>query len=164
MIDRLNAIEASFYKHKEQIPLIDCDKYDEAMKQIEEIRLKFEDDKDNLLQLINEIESALMDQKSEKNKRIFQAVVSGVVGLASGVAGGLTKGSNKVEYSFASIFSGINTVANTIDVVKLQSNIKEYKNILNRARSLENKIKEQIDILNKKYRAIQKSDLPDIYK
>ena len=103
-----------------------------------------------------------MDQKSEKNKRIFQAVVSGVVGLASGVAGGLTKGSNKVEYSFASIFSGINTVANTIDVVKLQSNIKEYKNILNRARSLENKIKEQIDILNKKYRAIQKSDLPDI--
>ena len=162
--DRLNAIEASFYKHKNQIPLIDCDKYDEAMRQIEEIRLKFEEDKDNLQQLINEIEAALMDQKSEKNKRIFQAIVSGVVGVASGVAGGLTEGSNKAEYSIASIFSGINTVTNTVDIVKLQSNIKQYKQLLNRARSLENKIKEQIDILNQKYREIQKSDFPDIYK
>jgi phage shock protein A len=55
-------------------------------------------------------------------------------------------------------------VTNTVDIVKLQSNIKLYKQLLNRARSLENKIKEQIDILNQKYREIQKSDFPDIYK
>ena len=162
--DRLNTIESSFLKHKREIPLIDCDNYEEAMRKIEELALKFEDDRNNLQQIINEIEEAINDQKSEKNKRIFQAITSGIVGVGSGIAGGLSKGTNKVEFALASIFSGVNTLGKTVDVVKLHDNIKEYKKLLTRAKNLENQIKQEINNLNKKYRDMQNIENPDIYK
>ena len=162
--ERLNIIESNFKRHKNEIPYIKGKNYEEDMRKIEEIRLKFEEDKDNLEQLINDIDLALEDQKSEKNKIIYQAIISGFITLGSGVVGSLTKGSNKIEYATAGIFSGVKVMGDVVDIVKLKQNIKEYKKLLNKARNLENQIQTQIKDLNQKYIEAQKGHLPDIYR
>lgn len=162
--ERLNVIESNFKRHKNEIPFINGKDCESDMKKIEEVRLKFEEDKDNLEQLINDIDSALAEQKSEKNKRIYQAIYSTFLTLGSGLAGGLSKGSSKIEYASAGIFSGIGVVNNIVDIGKLQKNISDYKKLLKKARNLENEIQNEIKSLNKKYIEAQKGHLPDIYR
>jgi len=162
--ERLNVIESNFIRHKNEIPFINGKDYEKDMRKIEDIRLKFEEDKDNLEQLINDIDSALADQKSEKNKRIYQAIYSAFLTAGAGLAGGLSKGSNKIEYASAGIFGGVSVVNNIVDIAKLQKNISEYKKLLKKARNLENEIQNEIKGLDQKYIEAQKGHLPDIYR
>jgi rRNA maturation endonuclease Nob1 len=76
--EKLEKIKSNFIKHKKQIPLIKGDDYEKEKQMIEEIGLKDEEDKEALEQLIDELNSSIQEQKDEKGKRIFKAVVDGL--------------------------------------------------------------------------------------
>ena len=165
--DKLDEIKNDFNIHKNQIKLIDPKKngYEQSMRDIEEIGKKFEEDKMAVKQLIDEINSALEEQKTEKKNRIYQLVFDGIKTLASGGAAIFSKEKNKkIEFGVAGIFSGISVANDVLDVKKIQSNIKEFIQILNEAETLENQIKAEIEKLNQKYLNVQKGRLPDIFR
>ena len=158
---KLDNIKSKFIKHKKEIPLITGQNYNEDLRKIEELRVKFDEDKEEVKQLIEEINSSIRDQKDEKNKRIFQAIENFVATVGSAAAGFMSEEKGKkVEFTFSSLFSGVSLIGNSIDIKKLQSNIDEFNKILTNARALEQKINEEIQNLKKKYRDIQKMELP----
>ena len=139
--------------------------YEQSMRDIEEIGKKFEEDKMAVKQLIDEINSALEEQKTEKKNRIYQLIFDGIKTLASGGAAIFSKEKNKkIEFGVAGIFSGISVANDVLDVKKIQSNIKEFIQILNEAETLEKQIKAEIEKLNQKYLNVQKGRLPDIFR
>ncbi len=107
----------------------------------------------------------LWKNKKLKKNRIYQVVFDGIKTLASGGAAIFSKEKNKkIEFGVAGIFSGVSVINDVLDVKKIQSNIKEFIQILNEAEALENQIKAEIEKLNQKYLNMQKGHLPDIFR
>ena len=132
---------------------------------IEEIGLKIEEDKEAVEQLIDELNSSIQEQKDEKGKRIFKAVVDGIKLVATSIGGVKSEEkSKKAEFAFSSIFSGVSLISDSIDIVKLQSNINKFKGFLKEAKLLKQEINEEINQLNQKYLDLQKMQLPHNYR
>lgn len=162
--DKLELIENSFKKHKAEIPKLNVNNIEESMRKIEEIRINFEKDKDNVEQLVNELNLAINEQKTQKSKEIFNAIINAFVGGGSVLGGVISKDSRKFEFAFSAIFSGVSVIDKTINIEKIKSNLKQYKSLLNRAKNLMERINEEIKNLNNQYKSVQKQHFPDIYR
>jgi len=163
--EKLEKIKSNFIKHKKQIPLIKGHDYEKEKQMIEEIGSKIEGDKEAVEQLIDELNLSIQEQKDEKGKRIFKAVID-FLSIAATSYGGVKseEKSKKVEFAFSSIFSGVSLISGSIDIVKLQSNIKKFKGFLKEAKLLKQEINEEINKLNQKYLDLQKMPLPHKYR
>ena len=151
--DDLDKIKINFIKHKNEMTILDFDNdksKSSSLKKMIELRLKIEEDKNDVEKLIKNIEKALKEQKEQRDKNLFKSFISGATLFITSYAAHKSKGSNKVEYAFCSILSGVNLVGGVVDTGKILMNIKDYKNILNEAKELQKEINEIIDQLNKK--------------
>lgn len=98
---KLDNIKSKFIRHKKEIPLITGKNYKEDMRKIEELRVKFDEDKEEVKQLIEEINSSIREQKDEKKKRFFQAIVNFVASIGNDAAGVISEEKGKkVEFVF----------------------------------------------------------------
>lgn len=160
---KLNQIKEDYRRHKKEINILPTDDIEEAMRKIEEIRLKFEEDKANIKKLIEEIESEIKNQKSQKNKgflKIFSSV--GVMGMNTILAN--TSSNSKTEYGLSALFNGISVATDVTAIVKITKNVERLKKLLDEAKEEEENIKKGIEELNKKYINYQKKINPNEYK
>jgi len=158
--ERLDIIKKDFDKHKNDIPGIDFDNYEEAKEKIVDIRMKFEEDKMAVDKLIKEIEDEIQQQNLERRQSIYNIIISGTSFVASVAGGVVTKEkSSKSEYAFSGIFSGISAASGIANLVKIADNIKKYKNLLNEAKMIQKQIIEKIEEISQQFRELQEHGL-----
>lgn len=157
---RLENIKKSFNLHKQQISLLPSDDVDEAMRRIEEIRLKFEQDKYDIEVLIQDIEKEINNQESKKNNGFFKIFTNiGMMGLNVAIA----SNNKNVKYGISAIFNGLSAVTDVKLIIQIKKNIDELKKLLNEAKEEEKKIEEAIKELNQKYKNYQLKPAPTAF-
>ena len=150
---RLENIKKKFELHKQGINLLPLDDADEAMKKVEEIRLKFEEDKYEIEILIQDINKEISEQNSEKKKGYFKIFSNlGMMGLNAALA---KTTQNTKEYGLSAIFNGLSVATDVTAIVQIRKNIDELNKLLERAKEEEKKIVEAINELNEKYKNYQ---------
>ena len=149
---RIDIIRKNFYKHQSEVKIIDDEEdVDILIEQITVIGQKFNQDLSDVNELIEEIKDAINNVKTEKNKTIFNMVLSGG-GIVVGFVGmTVTKGNDSIDYAKASAAQVFSLISNAVDIHTQNKALKEFSDYLNEAENLRSKINEEIDKLRKKF-------------
>ena len=149
---RIDIIRKNFYKHQSEVKIIDDEEdVDILIEQITVIGQKFNQDLSDVNELIEEIKDAINNVKTEKNKTIFNMVLSGG-GIVVGFVGmTVTKGNDSIDYAKASAAQVFSLISNAVDIHTQNKALKEFSDYLNEAEKLRSKINEEIDKLRKKF-------------
>ena len=150
--NRIDIIRKNFYKHQSEVKIIDDEEdVDILIEQISAIGQKFNQDLSDVSELIDEIKDAINNVQTEKNKTIFNMVLSGG-GLVVGVVGmSVTKGNDSIDYAKASAAQVFSLISNAVDIHTQNKALKKFSDYLNEAENLRSKINEEIDKLRKKF-------------
>jgi hypothetical protein len=152
--ERLDSIKNNFEKHQSNVKLIPDD-IDEAIQQVIKCGQDFNQDLEDIEELINDINNAINGVKTERNSSILNLIGSSG-GLIIGIFGlAVTKGDDRVEYATASLADVLAIVANSTDIVFQSKLLKEYAEFLNEAKKTKEKIIEEIDKLRKKFKELK---------
>jgi hypothetical protein len=131
--ERLDSIKNNFEKHQSNVKLIPDD-IDEAIQQVIKCGQDFNQDLEDIEELINDINNAINGVKTERNSSILNLIGSSG-GLIIGIFGlAVTKGDDRVEYATASLADVLAIVANSTDIVFQSKLLKEYAEFLNEAK------------------------------
>ena len=149
---RIDIIRKNFYKHQSEVKIIDDEEdVDILIEQITVIGQKFNQDLSDVNELIEEIKDAINNVKTEKNKTIFNMVLSGG-GIVVGFVGmTVTKGNDSIDYAKASAAQVFSLISNAVDIHTQNKALKEFDDYLKEAENLRSKINEEIDKLRKKF-------------
>jgi len=152
---RLDEIAKSFELHKGQVANIPKNDIDAAAEFIKKLNKAFNDDKENLQNLIKDIKGAIENQVTERNKSIFQLITSGI-STGIGIFGAIvTKGKDRIEYTSSSLAEILTVGISALDIALIQKRIKELDSYLSEANNLEEKIRENIEDLRKKFEELK---------
>jgi septal ring factor EnvC (AmiA/AmiB activator) len=154
---RLAKIKENFERHKKEIDLLPKDDIEGAMNKIEEIRLKFEEDRSEIEILIQDIEKEIKTQKSEKKHGYFKIFSN--LGMM-GVNAVLASNNSSSEYGVSALFNGISVATDVVAIVQIGKNIDKLKTILEKAKEEEKQIVEAIEELREKYKNYQLKTAP----
>ena len=151
--NRLDTIKKSFKAHQDKVRLIHEDEdVDEAAEYIKKLNADFNNDLEDVRQLIREIKEAISGQKTEKNKSIGQLIAS-----LLGTGGNLTAAflckdkSDKIEYATGTLFNFINSIINGVDIKKALENIEQLEKKQTEALDLEKQIEAEIQGLRERF-------------
>ena len=140
--ERLDLIKKNFEKHQNKVELIPDD-IDEAIEQVIKCGQNFNQDLEDVEELINEINDAINGVQNEKNSSILN-IIGSSGGLLIGIFGfSVTEGDDRIEYATASLADVLAIVANTSDVMVRSKQLKEYEKYLNDAKELKKKYKQK---------------------
>jgi hypothetical protein len=149
--DKLNTIRVSFEQHKSQVKLIPNDP-DEAAEYIKKLNLYFNNDLEEVEKLIEDIQNAINNVKTERNKSIFQTFFSVFsTGVDIGAAFITKDTSDKFEYATSSMFNVLSSIMNAADIAKSRKIIKEFEAMQKEAIKLRKDIEKEIEDLRKKF-------------
>lgn len=148
--EKINQIRQKFIRHQKEVQLISED-VDEAITQIIDCGKKFQQDLQEVDDLISCINDAINGVKNEKNKSILNLLGSGG-GILIGIFGAsVTKGDDSLEYTTASLADVFAFASNCVDISMKKKAIKNYYISLNTAKNLKNEIIVEIDKLRQKF-------------
>lgn len=148
--EKLNQIRQKFIRHQKEVQLISED-IDEAITQIIDCGKKFQQDSQEVEDLISSINDAINGVKNEKNKSILNLLGSSG-GIAIGVFGAtVTEGDDSIEYATASFADVFAFASNCVDLSIQKKAIKTYTDYLTEAQNLKNEIIAEIDKLRQKF-------------
>ena len=149
--NRLAQIHHNFEGHKREIRQIDLQQPDMAIEIIIDIGKKINDDKNDVIQLMVEIENEIENAKKKK-KSSGKKIATGVVGFLSSVLGFVVTGGGIAVLYIA--FAGISSVLigiNSADVVVQKKAIKNYINLLKQANDEYTAIQDELNKLKDLY-------------
>lgn len=157
---RLDDINKSYEKHKNKASSIPDD-IDEAIEYIKKLNAEFNSDLEKLQELIQDIKDAINNEKTERNKSIFQLFFSLFSGGVGGAAAHLSKDmKDKIEYASSSIFNFINSGLNGVDIYKAVKNINELEKAEKEALVLRKDIENEITKLKEKFENLKTAHFP----
>ena len=146
---KFNEIKSNFEKHKNEVPLIDEDDIDNAIKQIIELGKKFQKDLDDINNLIKEINNKIIDQNNELNKTYLNLGISiagcGISFFASSLV------ENNKEYKISGCSNVTSIIANVTDIQMQKKLLNDMNDILIKAQNLKSEIIQEIDKLKNKF-------------
>ena len=158
---RLDDIKKSYQKHKDEVNSIPDD-IDEAAEYIKKLNAKFNSDLEKVQELIQDIKDAINNEKTERNKSIFQFFGSIVFGGIGGAAAHLSKDmKDKIEYASSSLFNFINSGLNGVDIYKAVKNINELEKAEKEAIDLRKDIEKEIDKLKERFESLKTAHIPN---
>lgn len=152
---RLNEIRQRFIKHQGEVKVITEETdVDQAVELIVECGKKFQQDLEDVEELISDITNAMSGVQNEKNKTILN-IIGSTGGTILGLFGAaVTKGSDRVEYATASLADVLALAANSTDLATQNKALKEYDKYLKEANKLKNDIIKEIDKLREKFNSL----------
>ena len=151
--ERLDSIKKNFEKHQSNVKLIPDD-IDEAIQQVIKCGQDFNQDLEDIEELINDINSAIKGVKNERNSSILNLIGSSG-GLLIGLFGfAVTKGDDRFEYATASLADVLAIAANSTDIAFQSKLLNDYANFLEEAKKIKENINEEIDKLRKKFKEL----------
>ena len=137
--EKLNQIRQKFIRHQKEVQLISED-IDEAITQIIDCGKKFQQDLQEVEDLISSINDAINGVQNEKNKSILNLLGSSG-GIAIGVFGAtVTEGDDSIEYATASFADVFAFASNCVDLSIQKKAIKTYTDYLTEAQNLKNEM------------------------
>ena len=149
--NRLAQIHQNFEEHKREIRKIDLQHPDMAIEIIIDIGIKINGDKNDVIQLMIEIENEIENAKKKK-KSSGKKIAGGVLGFLSSVLGfAVTGGGIAVLYI---AFAGVSSILigiNSADVVVQKKAIKNYINLLKQANDQYTEIQNELNNLKNLY-------------
>jgi len=153
--NRIGIIRKNFTQHQSEVKIIDEEEdVDILLEQIIEMGKKFNQDLSDVNELMGDIDDAINNVKTEKNKSIFNIVISGG-GLVVGLAGmSLTKGNDSIDYAKASVAQVTSIISNAIDIHTQKEAIKKFTGFLKDAASLRVQINNEISNLRNKFKGL----------
>ena len=142
-------IKKNFEKHKNEIPLISEDDIDKAIEQIIDAGKKFQQDLDDITDLIKKIQLKINSQENELIKTKMNIAVS-IAGAAISffVASSVEK---KKDYKISGGANALGIIGNVIEIGVQQKDLKNSNEILEKAKQLKNDIIKEIDKLKEKF-------------
>lgn len=147
---RFDTINRNFSKHKERITILPND-IDEAAKLIQEVYVELKKDRDDIIALIQDINSAINNQKTERNKSIFSLCRSFLnIGFKVFLSVN-EKGEKRIEHIKGSIIETFDMGDSIGNIVITQKNIMDLQKKFEEARNLQNNIEEEINKLKQQY-------------
>lgn len=148
--NRLKEIRTKFERHQNEMEIISED-IDEAIEQILGYGKKFQQDLDEVEELIKDINDAMRGIKTERNFSFLNLVGSAGGIIISIIGAKYTKGDTQVDYVKGSIANLIAAASNITDIVAQQKMINDFNEKLIKAKTLEKEITDKIDELRKKF-------------
>ena len=147
--NKFKEIEDNFKKHKNEVPLIDEDDIDNAIKQIIDLGKKFQEDLNDINKLINEINQKMKDQNNELNKTYLKLGAS-VAGMAISFFASTQVEKNN-EYNISTGSNIVAIVGDITDIQLIKKYLNDFKEILDKANKLKSEIIQEIDKLRQKF-------------
>ncbi len=151
---RFEEIKRNFDKHKGKVQILPDD-IDKAAELIQEVYLEFTKDRDDIIQLIDDIDSALNNKQTERNKSIFGLISSTVKAGSSIFLAATSKGEKRVDLCKDSIAEILSMAENGADIISNQIMISDLKKKLKKAKDLQTKIEQAMRELKEKYEQLK---------
>ena len=136
--NRIDIIRKNFNKHQSEVKIIeDEEDVDILLEQIIKIGKKFNQDLYNVV--------------TERNKSIFNLVLSGGGIVVSCVGMSVTKGDDSIDYAKSSAAQVLSFISNCVDIHTQNKMLDDFKDYLQEAESLREQITNEIDKLRTKF-------------
>ena len=130
------------------------DDIDEAIEQVIKWGQDFNQDLEDVEELIKDINDAIKGVKSERSGTILNLIGS-TGGLAITLFGFFaTEGDDRIEYGTSSFLNVLAIAANTGEIAKQAQILKDYEDYLEKAKNLKKDIQNEIDKLRKKFKEL----------
>ena len=150
LLERFEQINRNFTKHKNQIGFLPKD-IDAAVKTIQEIYLLFKQDRDDIIALIEDINSAINNVKTERNKSIF-GLCQSVINLGTkAFLAVCTKGTDRIEHIKGGLLETLDAGKNISNIAVNQGIIADLKKKLDNAKKLQDEIEGEMEKLKRQY-------------
>ena len=124
---------------------------DEAVKFIQELYLLFKKDRDDIIELINDINSAINNVKTERNQAIFDLCKSFINFGTKVFLAVNTKGTERIENIKGGLLETLDVGKNIGNIAVSQTVIKDLKDKLDKAKKLQDEIEGEMEKLKKHY-------------
>ena len=150
--NRIDIIRKNFNKHQSEVKIIeDEEDVDILLEQIIKIGKKFNQDLLDVKDLIKDIKDARNNVVTERNKSIFNLVLSGGGIVVSCVGMSVTKGDDSIDYAKSSAAQVLSFISNCVDIHTQNKMLDDFKDYLQEAESLREQITNEIDKLRTKF-------------
>ena len=151
--ERFESIKKNFEKHQSNVKIM-SDDIDEAIEQVIKWGQDFNQDLEDVEELIKDINDAIKGVKSERSGTILNLIGS-TGGLAITLFGFFaTEGDDRIEYGTSSFLNVLAIAANTGEIAKQAQILKDYEDYLEKAKNLKKDIQNEIDKLRKKFKEL----------
>lgn len=149
---KLSEINQRFIKHQNEVKVItDETDIDKAVELTIECGKKFQQDLDDVEELISDITDAMNGVKTEKNKTIINMIGSGGAFFIGLFGTAVTKGEDRLEYATASFADVFAFAVNVADLNEQKKIIMKYQETMKAALNLKNEIITEINKLRQKF-------------
>ena len=150
LLTRFDKIERNFTEHKSKLQILP-NNVDEAIKIMQKVYADFIQDRNDIIDLIDDIDSAIKQNKTQRNEEIFN-LVKRLIGTGTNLfMAYCSKGEKFVEYAEKSISEALGTINDVSNILAYQVVISDLKKTLNKAKNLQEKINKEIEELQKAY-------------
>ena len=150
LLTRFDKIERNFNEHKSKLQILP-NNVDEAIKIMQKVYADFIQDRNDIIDLIDDIDSAIKQNKTQRNEEIFN-LVKRLIGTGTNLfMAYCSKGEKFVEYAEKSISEALGTINDVSNILAYQVVISDLKKTLNKAKNLQEKINKEIEELQKAY-------------
>ena len=150
LLERFDQINRNFTTHKNKIGFLPKD-IDAAVKTIQEIYLLFKQDRDDIIALIEDINSAINNVKTERNKSIF-GLCQSVINLGTkAFLAVCTKGTDRIEHIKGGLLETLDAGKNISNIAVNQGIIADLKKKLDNAKKLQDEIEGEMEKLKRQY-------------
>ena len=153
---KFDEINRNFIKHKSKIGFLPKD-IDESVKFIQELYLLFKKDRDDIIELINDINSAINNVKTERNQSIFDLCKSFINFGTKVFLAVNTKGTERIENIKGGLLETLDVGKNIGNIAVSQTVIKDLKDKLDKAKKLQDEIEGEMEKLKKHYENLRTS-------
>ena len=148
--NRLYEIHNNFERHKNEIySFTDSKNTEEYIKNIIDVGNKISQDKQDVIDLITEIEDTILQAEKTKKKNIGSIIIGSFGVVFSLVGAFFTGGGTAIMYGIAMILNGANVAISSGNIVLLKKQLKDYKSIVSKANDEYKKINNEIESLCK---------------
>ena len=159
--EKSNEINENFERHKKEIGLLNLDNYEESLKKIIDIGKKINNDKQELITLIDKIENDEKISNDEEKKSVIKSIAKNGLGLGAAVVGTVVTGGLAVAfYGAAAVVNDVSIAFNIAELQKIKEKLKFYQSKLKESREKEKEIELSLKELEKKYIQIQQRFIP----
>ena len=149
---RLDELRKKFDRHRKEVQIITEETdIDKAVNLVIESGKKFNQDLDEVEDLINDIQYAIDGVKTDTNNSILNLIGSGGGLVISAFGAAVTKGNDRAEYGASSLANVLGFVTSAVDISEKKKIIKKYGEYFKQAIELKNSIICEIDKLRDKF-------------
>jgi len=156
--EKKNTINENFEKHKQLIKKINLDNYEESIILIEDIGKNLKKDKEDLVNLIEDLKEE--KKKKEEEKSLYKTLSYGG-GLVACLAGAFfTGGLTAIAYGVGAAANGTAAAVNLLKEKKIFEDLEDYKNKITEQEQKQKEIDEALKDLRNKYVQTQQRYIP----